>query len=467
MDTNILKSAAVRRSACDQCRAKRVRCLRAQNSTAPCARCAHIGVQCVTGATGQPGRPPKSRLADGVNRGTLRTPASNAATGPHMATAPGCKVNRHDFSWGWGDRLDRDSGIACSGLAGSPDSRSAAVHPHPHPHPHPLSPMDSLAHGRLHLADYRGAVPSDTNGSTFFCTPSASIEQTPTTPGHEDILSLMDQLRSPSQLQGLLSADYELDAMQVDALLDQWDGVAPPSPLPHCAVSPASSLMLFREKMDQRIIAMDNLYLHHSDPHEMMQGCKKEGAVEEPENPAAVLLTCSKDFIDIVQGLAPVDGLSTEIVLLVLSSYLSLMRLIDAMFHIIYTLVCRLPQNAFKAVKVKSVLRIGGVASLQDMPIKLYALSIIDAIQSQLRTVERCLGIPNEHCLSDSEAAAGSSPPAATAPGIFSRADRAQLFWTVMEQQDVKPRRGRKSYVGSIRANIQGSMASFEGEADR
>ncbi|KAL2203720.1 hypothetical protein CC79DRAFT_1336374 [Sarocladium strictum] len=443
MDADMLKSAAVRRSACDQCRAKRVRCLRPQNSPATCARCAHMGAQCVTGATGQPGRPPKSRsrLAEGinVNRATLRTPGSNAATVPLVAPAPGCKDNKHDFSWGW----DRDSGIACL-----------------------ESPLNSLAHGRLHLADDPGALPSNTNGSTFLYHPSALIEQSPSTAGHEDIISLMDQLHSPSQLQGLLSTDYDLDAMQVDALLNPWDNVAPPSPLPHCAVSPASSLMRFRERMDQHIVAMDNSYVHHSEAHEIVQDCKKEGAVEEPENPATVLLTCSKDFIDIVHTLIPVDSLSTEIVLLVLSSYLSLMRLIDAIFHNVYTFVCRMPQDAFKAVRVKSVLRIGGVASLQDMPMKLYALSTIDAVQSQLRAVEQCLGIPTEHCLSDSEAAAASSPSATTSPGIFSRADRAQLFWTAMEQQDVKPRRGGKSYVGSIRANIHGSMASLEGEAD-
>jgi len=47
---NMFKPAVVRRSACDQCRARRVQCLRAQNSTAPCARCAHVGARCATSA---------------------------------------------------------------------------------------------------------------------------------------------------------------------------------------------------------------------------------------------------------------------------------------------------------------------------------------------------------------------------------------------------------------------------------
>ena len=68
------------------------------------------------------------------------------------------------------------------------------------------------------------------------------------------------------------------------------------------------------------------------------------------------------------------------------------------------------------------------------------------------------MGIPAEYCLSR-EAAASLT---ATAPGMFSRAHRAQLSWAVMAQEDVKPRQGTKSYVESIRASIKESMAFLD-----
>ena len=397
MDNNMPKPA-VRRSACDHCRARRVQCLRAQNSTAPCARCSHIGARCVTSAPRHPGRPRKPRLAAGDTAlspadvsspgrhrrsSTLRDTDHDDAHAPSVAEEPAsagaptaaCRADRHT-SW---DRLD---GIAASDLGAS----NSTVHP----------PRDLLAHGSQ-AADF-WATPSDSS----VCFPSPPIEQSPA-PG-EDMLALVDQLSGPSQLEGLLSTDDELSAMlhmsrdsttpldmDVDPLLDPWKGVLPPPPLPPCS-SPASSLMRFREEIDQRITAMDAYY---SDALGVVEGCKKEGADRKPDNPAAVLLTCSKEFIDIIQSLTPTsrthkqseDALSTEIVLLALSSYLSLV-------------------------------------------------------------------IPADYCLSGE--AAASSP--ATVPGILSRADRAWLFWVVLAQEDVKSRRGSKSYVESIRANIQESM---------
>lgn len=92
------------------------------------------------------------------------------------------------------------------------------------------------------------------------------------------------------------------------------------------------------------------------------------------------------------------------------------------------------------------------------MPLKAYAIGILDAIHGQVQTLERWMGIPAEYCLSGEAAAS----PTAAAPGIFSRADRARLFWAVMAQEDVKPRRGSKSYVTSIRASIKESLAFLD-----
>ena len=302
----------------------------------------------------------------------------------------------------------------------------------------------------------------------------------------EDIFALVDQLNSPARLQGLPSADdfytmvpkssTPLD-MNVDPLLASWEDVLPPRPRPQC-LGTATSLMRFREEMVQRIVVLDTYF---SDPLQVLHGCKEEGA--GTGDPTSLLLTCTKEFIDIIQSLNPTpptdscireqldsyqfapamdtqteDAPSTEVVLLALSSYLALMRLYDSLFHCIYKLLCQMPSDSFKSIKIKSVLRIGGISSLQDMPLKTYANSILDVIRSQLQTLESCLGIPTEYCLSGTSTIGHM----AATPGLFSRPDRAQLFSAVMLQHDIKPRRGGKSYVESIRASIEDSLGLLD-----
>jgi hypothetical protein len=305
--------------------------------------------------------------------------------------------------------------------------------------------------------------------AAFFDSHPSSMDQSPAS--GEDSLSLSDQLGSPSQFQGLLGADDELNAMlqmsgvssttlnmDIDPILNHGERLAPLAPLPQC-FSVANSLVAFREEMDQHIAMVDAYY---SDSAKVRQRCNDDGDGRDVENPAALLLTCTKEFTDLIQTLIPTvqlqtqteEVLNTEILLLVLSSYLSLMRLFDFLFQRINKFLCQVTPEYYKSIKVKSVLRIGGVSSLQDMPLKAYSIGIVDAIQGQVQTLERSMGIPAEYCLSD-EAAASSTT---AAPGIFSYAHRAQLFWAVMAQEDLRSIRGTRSYVESIRASIKDSM---------
>ncbi|KAL6399675.1 putative c6 zinc finger domain protein [Ilyonectria robusta] len=416
----------VRRSACDQCRAKRVRCLRGQDSTAPCARCFYMSARCVTGASGHPGRPRKQRLAssdgDGTPKAMVTSPVDNLSPASHAMSTLG-------------------------------DSLHSIVAGPAHEQPQP---------------DF------------FFDSPL--IHQGPT-PGQEQDMPSLEHQRSSSlsqsQSQGLLNADDEnelnamlhmggdssnaLDWMLIPSFDREGEVTLPLTPPPSQCFSAVSSLAGFRDEIDQRIASIDAYY---SEPSKVVQRCRDdedEGAGRDVENPAASLLACSRKFIDIIQSLThphtlTEDALSTEVVLLALSSYLALMRLLDALFHRIYKYLCQVPRESWQSIKVKSVLRIGGVSSLQDMPLKAYAMGILDAIQGQVRTVERCMGIPAEYCLSGEAVSLSTA-----APGILSRADRARLFWVVVAQEDVKSRRGSKSYVESIRASIKESLAFLDG----
>lgn len=234
------------------------------------------------------------------------------------------------------------------------------------------------------------------------------------------------------------------------------------------------SLVALREEIEQHIAAV---HAYYKDPSAVQQWCMDENGQESPgpnvpEHPPAAILTCSQKLGGILQNLVsnqsePLSTLAggkakdvgTETLLMALSTYLALMRLFDIMFHQVQQTITKmalLPPVPCEALKVKSVLRIGGVSTLQDMPLKAYAAGILEAIYGQMRTIERCLGIPTKYCLHPS----GDDAVVSTT-GLFSRSDRAQLFETVMAQEDIQARRGGNSYVESIRANIEEAMLFF------
>lgn len=295
-----------------------------------------------------------------------------------------------------------------------------------------------------------------------------------------DTVSLADQLSNSSNTYDLYNVNDELNAMlQIDAGLDtafdveigsflEYEEVTiSPTPLEQ-SFNVSSSMIKFRNKIDQHIAMIDAYY---SESSRVLQNClqnrKDGGTDQDAENPAALLLTCSKELTDIIQSLTPAaqlhtqtqDVLSTEIVLMALSSYLALMRLFDFLFRRIYEHISKVSPEACKSVKVKSVLRIGGISSLQDMSLKAYAISILDAIQAQVQMLERCMGIPTEYRIW------GATPasPTVTAPGIFSFAHRQRLFRAAMVQEDLKPQENGKSYLESIRASMKDSIAFLDG----
>jgi hypothetical protein len=384
---------SVKRSACDACRAKRVRCLRAQDSTASCARCSHLGVRCVTSAARHPGRPPKHR-----------DPLGTATTSPADTTSPA------ETSPGFNVPLPTDA-LAQEAQTDpwvAPDDFSALFG---------MPEMD----GQSQLQELFGA--------------------------NENYNAIMQM--DPNLSGGGLG-------MHLDPLLEYRQEtlgltLAPQSP------SAKTSLTSFREGIDQRIARFEAYY---AEPAKVLERCKEEGAGEDVENPAALLLTCTKDFIQIIQKLTTADrtpahmeeSLSTEVLLLALSGYLAFMRFFDSLFYRIYEYLCQIPPETYKSIKVKSVLRIGGVTSLQDISLGSYATGILDAIHCEVQTLERLMGIPVEYCLSPEL----TSSPDSNEPGLFSRADRAQLFAAVMAQEDIRSQRESKSFVESARAVLQG-----------
>ncbi|KAL6866451.1 hypothetical protein ACO1O0_002562 [Amphichorda felina] len=424
-----------KRSACDRCRAKRVRCPRAPDSVEPCARCVSLAVPCITASAGYPGRPRKTpRLTDRsaaavASPGFWTTPGDGIQIGLETRGVEAVEESMSaDVPFDFGDASMSVLGnLGVTGFSARPaayPSRREAVFPD-HSDPWPV-------HG--------GEAP------TFFDLP-LSGERSPVAGGGLDFLSSPRCEPNP----------------------------APPAQRP----SAASSLVLFGEKMERRVSVIDPFL---ANPRNIIDDCQEDSLGLDTENPVAVLLALTTEFISIIGDLTasantsappflpdqllspsppPVDSytsLSTEKILLVLSNYIQLMRLYDGLFHDVYRSLSQVPPEKIQSIKVKAVLRIGGISSLQDMTGKAYAQGIVEVIQSHIYTLERCMGLPMVYCLSSKEE---DVPP----QGIFADAGRALLLHTAMAQEDVISRRGnkgpQKSFVESIRENIKNTVALF------
>lgn len=400
---------AAKRSACDQCRAKRVRCLRLQGSTEPCARCATSRASCVTGAPGYPGRPRKGTPRDKdeltLSNGTpavdgpmlvnINTPTPASWVGPETAL-----------------NLLEDFGAAVH----QHQPKGVLFQEHSDPHPDPLS-----ASGR---------------GANLFNFPLSA----------EGLPPLQQEPPRADGLDIYTGQDFD-DMLDVGFLGPS--GCQLMSPVPAQRPSAATSLIQLREKIERHVSAMGGFL---SDPRNIVENCPADTMDMMSENPLAMAIMCAEEFVDIIQNLAQ-SAISTETTLLVLSSYLQLIRLYDSLFHAVYQCLSQIPTETIKSIKVKAVFRVVGISSLQDVPGKVYAKGVVDVIQSHIQTVERCLGLPAVYCL--------SGEGAASPKGIFADVDRARLLRVVMAQEDVRSPRGNKSYVDSIRENISNTVALF------
>jgi hypothetical protein len=151
--------------------------------------------------------------------------------------------------------------------------------------------------------------------------------------------------------------------MDVGPLMNHREDVLSPPPLPQGS-SVASSLASFRGGMERYVTTTDAYY---ADPSQVLQRCKDDGASEDAENTAALLLKSTKEFVDIIENLTPAgqlhwktqEVLSTEVVLLAWSSYLAFMRLFDSLFDRMYQYLHQTTPESYRSLKVKSVLRIG------------------------------------------------------------------------------------------------------------
>ncbi|KAJ5618954.1 hypothetical protein N7510_002938 [Penicillium lagena] len=448
---------AAKRSACDRCREKRVRCPRPEDSTEPCARCVRLAAACVTGSPGYPGRPRKALVdgspgpdmvaADGSLRGYRATLRDSDDIELHTpALDEPMSVNSPASWFGAGTSLNLLDDLGAAGLS------KPAAHP-----PKGALLQDHSDPWSAHGAGSLFGFPLSEEGSASDSIPLSTVLH------HQELPRGADNL-------DMMYAGQDSNMFDVD-FLDSFE--RQPSPRPFQRPSATNSLMRFGEKMERHISAMGAFL---SDPRNIMENCPEDSMDMTTENPVTIAIMCTEEFVDIIQNLkattrsAPSsssnkllsptassviqsESLSTETTLLILSRYLQLMRLYDSLFHDVQRCLCQISSETIKSIKVKGVFRIAGFSSLQDMPGKAYAKGVVEVIKSHIQTLERCMGLPAVYCL--------SSDGAASPKGIFADVDRAQLLHAVMAQEDVRSQRGNKSYVESIRENINNTVALF------
>ncbi|OAA61080.1 Zn(2)-C6 fungal-type DNA-binding domain protein [Niveomyces insectorum RCEF 264] len=528
------QTKVAKRSACDRCREKRVRCPRTEQSTStePCPRCVRAGVACVTGSPGLLGRPRKAvagvggggRGGGGGNGG--RQPWGSLDLFPRdnnpVATQPAARLG------GTSCPSAADDSGPLTTFADSPMMASTMMwHALDDAAPPSDLPSDLLGGSRpAHLAEpapggakQQAALPdladpwpsSDAVADVYGFT--LAEQDAALRGGSSSFLELAspDGLGTIAPQQALLLDDAgTMDMVGVDhhqhhhhtSLGRLLDG----EPLDagglgedfdfsydrHAAKAREATVALarFNEKIACRLAEIE---AYQRRPMVMIEACMD--AMDDPaQNPTAQALECTKEFTDIVQGLnaslqrrpcssssssspalpwssskaiAPAAAaaaaeaaprpavISTHTALLVLSSYLQLMQFFDGLFGHLTRVLREVPPEAIAASRVKAVLRVRGVSTMQDVGAKSYAKIMVEILQSQMQDMERQMGLADRYCVSGKSSAVPN--------GVFSNMDMAPLLQVVMAQEDIRSPQTGKSHAESIREHIKGALALLDG----
>lgn len=411
-------SKVIKRTACDRCRSKRVRCPRTESITVPCSRCIQADAQCITGNPGNPGRP--RRVRNIANK-----PPGDSSASPTDFLTP------HD------DHLAYLHSPKTQ-LNNSLDFWTGSEEPN-----------------LLDLQFLSGFIPHSTPNP---------VEEASRRPEQESFSMASNLFFTQAKAMNIWNSNT--------SILEPYGSLT--SPVTISRQSAAKMLVQFQERMEQQNVAIAELF---SNPRNVFQDCKADVSSNmEDDNPIASIVSSTQKIIGTVQTLKEQsssassnsvsgnrhvssnagDYLSSETILLIIASYLSLMKLYESLFHGVYNCFCKVPPEAIKAIKVKGVLRIGGISSLQDVSVHSYATGIIDVLRAQIRALECCIGLPETYCLSNE-----AGPKKSGTDGLFARPDRRKLLSIAMEQEDVKLYRNNKSCVQSIRQNMESSLAFF------
>ncbi|KAK6819380.1 hypothetical protein PG987_015863 [Apiospora arundinis] len=462
-----MPKVAAKRSACDRCRAKRVRCPRPEDSTAPCPRCVRAGAPCATGSPGYPGRPRKSHYHVEDDGSTPTDPVVVSGVASSSPVSLSSIIQQQDIG---------DAGLHTPATNEPPSVNT--------PTSSWLETDDTdrwvaLSETQMFLFPSTAGAHS----ASAIC-PSLQWEQSIAQPQPHGRLGAVDSLNMTYSAEDFSNTTFDFNPAICPSSFAYL-----PRTLPVSRPSAASRLRVFGEKLEQQTSATRAFLLDHRN---MVENCPETSLSDEmgTDNPVAAVLTSTKELTEIIQALtaetslevpshtfdspdqlalsgAPtppltkrITAISTENTLLILSSYLALLKLFDELFHKAYLSLSQVPPDTIRSLKAKGVLKIGGISSLQDIPARVYAVGVLETIKGHLQTLERCMGLPPKYCLSCEASASQRS----TNNGMFAAGERERLLHMVMAQEDVQRQRGDKPLIELIRENMKGVVTLFGNE---
>ncbi|EXJ70350.1 uncharacterized protein A1O5_06418 [Cladophialophora psammophila CBS 110553] len=434
------------RSACDRCRSQKLRCPRSDKSKGdPCARCLGVGVQCVTSSARPLGRPRTTGVAERRTRSikTGNTAPETLSVGLTSPRPPSTTVGVQPCSNLW---------------------TSASLDPFSDYLPDP-----SIVTGSY----FENPVPSLTFQTNVECAFDLQL------PPHDDLFDI----RLPTELSQRPQNSFSQPAFAESH--SQGPSLEPSKP--------ADTLTALSRLNEDIVRQHSQLNSYLWGPVNGAQHCldkfhKVEG------NPMAELLQSTSQFVAILENLerlslppnktvdrslphlppasdsdfytsiseqretmSPVHGSSTDVkplsmpvALMLLSSYLLLVELYDALFIRVRDALSKLA-DVYAFFHELPEFRVAGLPS---MKVHLYAKIILQIIEHHFDRLGRLLGLPKEFDLSEQTT---------HCKGLLGTTDLSQLLQVTMTQMSGSPRTSGSLTLKSFRSNLKGIQAMLPG----
>lgn len=447
-----LSSMSHQRSACDRCRDQKLRCLRSDQSknSEPCARCLKVGVQCVISSSRPLGRP---RIIGVIERRTKSIKKRNTApevlsvdsTSPHLpSTAEGLQA----YSNLWPPAcLD-----AFPGYLPDPSNMTGPYFGNP-----------ALSSTFETNAECAFDLQLPANDDLFDLGPSMEpfqrqqddFDQLAIAESHKQGPSL--KLSEPAGTLTALSRLNEDIARQISHIDSYIWG--PVNAAQHCfdklheiegnplaeMLQSTSRFVTILENLDPLSLppnkSVDRSLAHLSSASDF--GISNSDSEQRETLPPAMPSPVHPPSTD-------PRPLSTPVVLMLLSSYLQLLELYDAIFSRVHDTLSRLEDICAFFQEIPEF----PVAGLPSMKGHLYAKIIIQIIEHHFDRLERLLGLPVEFGLSE------QTPHS---KGLFSTTDLSHLLYVAMTQMTGSPGTSGSLTLKSFRDNLKGLQAMLPG----
>ncbi|KAK2052428.1 hypothetical protein LY76DRAFT_555712 [Colletotrichum caudatum] len=445
-----------KRSACDRCREHKLRCLRSQCQTdGPCVRCARAGASCATGPPRPLGRSRSINRNDAPQRHGSRKPRHSVfipATVPKPKhKAPRASVPEPD------DESETTTGSAAQGLTSPQTHGIGGLECFPD-----LLDIDADFSSMLfeartcvsgtpdHVTDALDlGLPRNAACSDFVGGPDPG-----TFAGDGDLAGPHDGEQPPTSKSLLaLSGTNDMGfCVDPDFLLPPLPGSALDIgnilPQPSLGSSDAlAQLARLNERISHQLSQARGLVLIVPPPSSIRLCVAK--ATDLQANPVLQALESTSELAAIVkQIISPIQDhdaphFNVPVILMCLSAHIQLLQVYNSIFLHVYRFLSGLDDILGFFENLPGFTHISGLSTIKG---DLYIKVIIQVTQHNISSVERCIGLPAELCLSAERSSSKS---------LLSYVDSPDIFQSIMNQACNPYEKSGRALVETLRDRIR------------